>query len=288
MRAFLILFIILGSTKSYCQSYDELFEKGKEDRNEYHYQSAIQIFTDLIKQYPNKPDAYFERGYTKVILKDYRGAAADFSRAIDLAPKVANIDDNKQLCEAYKYRSYAKNKFEDHKGAAADLSKSVELELVFKYIIDGLREGVFSLFSEDDKKKATAHNLKAIAAYSKAIDLDPKNRRAYNYRGTEKMDLKDFRGAITDFSKAIEIDPMDAESYTDRGKSKIELKDYKGALTDFSKAIELDPKNVNAYFLRGKCKLTLNDKNGACLDFSKAGELGSEEAYEIIKAKCNN
>ena len=48
---------------------------------------------------------------------------------------------------------------------------------------------------------------KAIADFSKAIEIDPKSAIAYNNRGWAYEGKKDYDRAIADYSKAIEIDP---------------------------------------------------------------------------------
>ena len=50
--------------------------------------------------------------------------------------------------------------------------------------------------------------------------------------------------AIADFDKAIELNPKDARAYYNRGVVKDELKQYKEAIADYDKAIELNPKDV--------------------------------------------
>jgi tetratricopeptide (TPR) repeat protein len=71
-----------------------------------------------------------------------------------------------------------------------------------------------------------------------------------------------------------------------RGSAKLKLEDYRGAIADLSKAIEINPNYIGAYYGRGGAKYFLGDKNGACLDWSKAGELGYGEAYDLIKQYC--
>ena len=59
--------------------------------------------------------------------------------------------------------------------------------------------------------------------------------------------MKDDKRKSADSNKAIELDPTSAFAYGSRGIDKVEIGNYKGAITDFSKAIELDPKNADRY-----------------------------------------
>jgi len=80
----------------------------------------------------------------------------------------------------------------------------------------------------------------------------------------------DLSGAMADYSKAIEIDPKNKLAYFNRGDLKKRLLvDYKGAIDDFSKAIEIDPNYTSAYYYRGETKKLTSDYRGAkeCLDF---------------------
>ena len=112
------------------------------------------------------------------------------------------------------------------------------------------------------------------------------NCSASNGRSYAKYDLDDYTGAIQDYSKAIEINPNDAKAYIGRGAAKDDLEDYRGAIQDYNKAIEINRNDARAYIVRGLAKLQLGDKDGACLDWSKAGELGDSRAYDMIKQFC--
>ncbi len=160
---------------------------------------------------------------------------------------------------------------------------------------------------------------KAISAFTKAIEIDPKNAEvfhsrgtAYNYRGQYDLALLDFskaleispadafvyndRGvvyaltgqhdrAIADFSKAIEINPKDAEAYYNRGFAYGEKGEYDKAISDYTKAIEINPKDAEAYDNRGLAYYRKGDYDKACSDWNRACELGSCKNYELVKRK---
>jgi serine/threonine-protein kinase len=113
----------------------------------------------------------------------------------------------------------------------------------------------------------------AIAAYTKVIEINPRDVDAYMNIGLAKISLQDYAGAIAAYSKAIEINPQDSNSYVNRGFSKTRLSDYIGAIDDFNKAIEFNPKDAIAYFNRGYAKTRLQDFHGAIVDCSKAIEI---------------
>ena len=143
-------------------------------------------------------------------------------------------------------------------------------------------------FEEGLAKSSLKDQSGAIAAYTKAIEIDPDYDNAYFHRALSKYNSKDYSGAIADFTKAIEISPFEtAVYYNRRGLTKYKLKDYNGAIIDCTKAIEINPDYGTAYYVRGLPKYKLNDKNGACQDARKALKLGYKNASKLIKKVCN-
>jgi tetratricopeptide (TPR) repeat protein len=165
----------------------------------------------------------------KVSSKNYRGAIADYSKAIALDPNFTN---------AYNNRGFCKRQLKDYKGAIADYSIAIKF-----------RPNTADAYNNRGSSKDEIKDYRgAIADYSKAIALQPNFADAYYSRGNSKLQLKDYIGAIADYSKAIELKPDNADAYYNRGNSKILLKDYNGAITDYSKAIELnipEKQNIN-------------------------------------------
>jgi tetratricopeptide (TPR) repeat protein len=92
---------------------------------------------------------------------------------------------------------------------------------------------------------------KAIADYSKAIELNPEFIDAYLRRGNIYSRKGQYNNAISDYSRLIELKPEDPESYYIRGGTYIGKGEYDNAISDFSKAIELKPGHVAAYAMRG-------------------------------------
>jgi len=118
----------------------------------------------------------------------------------------------------------------------------------------------------------------AVADFSKAIELDPKNPLAYSARGNAKINTGELDEAIADHSKAIELDPTRRAPYINRGVAKIDKGDLEGAIADYSKAIALDPKAAAAYFNRGNARLQKGDVTGALGDFDQAVQLAKDDA----------
>src|SRR5437660_796308 len=68
----------------------------------------------------------------------------------------------------------------------------------------------------------------------------PTTAADYFNRGIHRQDLGDLDGAIADYTKAIEIDPRDAQAYENLGLALLTKGKDQEAEQDFKKAIELD------------------------------------------------
>jgi tetratricopeptide (TPR) repeat protein len=66
---------------------------------------------------------------------------------------------------------------------------------------------------------------------------------AYHRRGIAYAAKRDFDRAIADYSKAIEIDPEHVGAYNDRGLAYTNKSDYQRAIADVTKAVELSAKS---------------------------------------------
>jgi len=89
----------------------------------------------------------------------------------------------------------------------------------------------------------------AIAAYTRALKIDPNAQDAYNNRGVAYLALKDSAAALADFSRSIELGPT-AETYNNRGNIYFSQKQFKEAISDFSESIKLK-ESPEAYTNRG-------------------------------------
>lgn len=120
------------------------------------------------------------------------------------------------------------------------------------------------------KKKTT----EAIVAYDKAIEVSPKNVKAYVGRAHINNVKADNTAALDDCRRAIELDPSNVEAYIQRGIAYKHIafkgnKDYKYALDSLDAAIECAPQDIVAHMIRGKLLLNeLHDEDKALEDFT--------------------
>jgi lipoprotein NlpI len=111
---------------------------------------------------------------------------------------------------------------------------------------------------------------------------DPKNAYQYAKRGAAYARNGHFDRAIADYTKAIEIDPNDSGVLTFRGYA-YELKgDFDSAIADFTKAIEINSQNSVPFRGRGFAKYAKADFQGAATDLLRAAELKEDDIYPVL------
>lgn len=131
----------------------------------------------------------------------------------------------------------------------------------------------------------------ALKAYSRAIELNPKNANIYYNRGIaycHKSDdvpsiIEDFNKAIENFNKVIELNPNYLSAYSAASETHYQLAIcYYGednddlAIENYTKAIELNPKLTTVYYNRGEAWLHLQEWEKAKLDLKTARNMGED------------
>lgn len=115
---------------------------------------------------------------------------------------------------------------------------------------------------------------KAIADYSKAVELQPLYGGAYYRRGKAYAKKKDYDKAIADYSNAVVLDNRNGDSYVQRGHAYLVQKQYDKAIADYSKAIEMEPFHSDVFTARATAYRATGKNALADADEKKAQELG--------------
>jgi len=114
----------------------------------------------------------------------------------------------------------------------------------------------------------------AMAAYTHAIDLDPKYADAYNNRGVCYMSQKNQTAAAADFTRSIELAPSDA-AYNNRGSILFSQRRTEEAIADFTAGIKLKA-SAEGYANRGTAYQQTDRDALALADYDRAIELNSK------------
>lgn len=133
---------------------------------------------------------------------------------------------------------------------------------------------------EGNKLFANREFEKAIDAFTKAIEQNPKEEIAYKNRGVTYAGLAKYEEAISDFTKALELNEK-ASTYFYRASMHYTIKkDDQRVFEDCSRAIELQPDYAEAYLFRAISGKSQNARE----DLEKASRLGSKEAKILLEA----
>ncbi|MDE0014529.1 MAG: tetratricopeptide repeat protein, partial [Candidatus Poribacteria bacterium] len=250
------------------------------------YNEAIRLAPGDVISYNRRGDAHYEKS-------NYDEAIKDYDVVIRLIPEDDSADIREKRGDAY----YQKGNYDK---AIEDYNEAIRINpggAISAYV---MRRNVYSEKLNiapasdicDEAIKAnlevagTYHNKgytcyregeyeKAIANYSEAIKLDPKNAKVYVDRGnaySKKCDIdldiadsaevirakNDIDMAIIDYNEAIRRNLGNVIAYFNRGrayikKSNIELAAYNAIVTvdELNEVIRRNPKNAIAYFSRG-------------------------------------
>jgi tetratricopeptide (TPR) repeat protein len=111
---------------------------------------------------------------------------------------------------------------------------------------------------------------RAIADFTRAIELDPKYTRAFNKRGCAWLEKKQYARAAADFTQAVAIDAKFARAYHNRGNAMARQKDYEKAIADYTQAIRLDAYDALAFVDRSSSHHARGDDRRALADLTEA------------------
>lgn len=121
----------------------------------------------------------------------------------------------------------------------------------------------------------------AVAEFDQAIALKPDYAEAHNNRGLVLQDLNRLDAALASFDHAITLKPDDARMHKNRGGVLEDLKRYEQAVASYDRAVALNPVDPDAHNNRGLALQHLNRLDEALASFDRAIALkpGSAEAY---------
>ncbi len=110
----------------------------------------------------------------------------------------------------------------------------------------------------------------AIAAYTKAIELNPQFAEAYCGRGHAYRQMREYDAAIKDYTKAVELKPDYAEAYNNMGYAHFDLKQYAEAIAAYKKTVAIKPDYADAHYGMGVAHDRLKQYTEAIAAYKKA------------------
>ncbi|MCI0462921.1 MAG: zinc metallopeptidase [Gemmataceae bacterium] len=111
----------------------------------------------------------------------------------------------------------------------------------------------------------------AIAAFTRALRLDPNLAEAYTNRGATYSRTGQLDEALADLDTAIRLAPGSADAYTCRGHVRLARGEYDEALADYDEALRLAPERAAIlYASRGAVGLARGAHDRAIQDYTEA------------------
>lgn len=123
----------------------------------------------------------------------------------------------------------------------------------------------------------------ALDDIQKAIEIAPRDWRAYILREMISVQKKDYGAALSDCNKIIKLSPKMAYAYQCRSFIFSLQKEYDKAISDANKSIEFDP-SASAYASRGCRYFEKGSYAQALSDFSRAIEWGPDDDTQYLIA----
>ena len=198
---------------------DASFKIGESYQRTAQYPLALKAYSDAIRSDANNVQAYINRGYVRMDVKQYAEAIADHSNATNLllASQLAAKKNNQKDVVA---------------------STTSELSRVYQLTSQ-------SWYNKNDFSKA-------ILMADKALELDEKNAEALYYKGLASEGLHDASKALKCYADAIKY-RTDFRYYYANGKALLSADKYELAISNFSQVIKLDtlPVLKDTRYLRG-------------------------------------
>jgi tetratricopeptide (TPR) repeat protein len=118
----------------------------------------------------------------------------------------------------------------------------------------------------------------AVASYRKAIALDPQFAAAYSNLGHVLHAQHKLDEAVAAYRQAIDLDPKLAPAHNGLGNVLRAKKQWDDAVAEYKKAIELDPRFAPAHTGLGFVLYDKNQVDDAIAEFEKAFELDPKDA----------
>ena len=126
---------------------------------------------------------------------------------------------------------------------------------------------------EGNRLHNSGHYQEALAAYERAIELDPNFADAYDAKGDALFSLNRYSGALAFYERAMQLDPDYAHAYEGKGNVLYNLGRYQDALMAYEQAIQLDPTSVSACNGKGDALYYLKHYQQALVAYGRAIQL---------------
>ena len=242
------------------------------------FSKAERALRRAIELDPNNAQTYAHRAAAYGQLFQYKKAASDYSRAVELAPDNARFQDALAWflvrCPDVAYRDYHR--------ALEHGKRAIEL--------DARNAGYHRTLGVIHMELGDLEE--ALAECQKALDIDPGLATVYGDRCEILLKMRAIPLALDDALKHVELEPQHASAYRSRMLAYAYSGQTEEALTAADRAVELTeanritPPSFSIYVSRGDILQRLERHDEALEDYDKAVELGPFRSY-TYKRRAN-
>ncbi|HEY7312533.1 MAG TPA: tetratricopeptide repeat protein [Gemmataceae bacterium] len=233
------------------------FDKLRRDTRKEDYPLAIADYTQALRLKPGDAEILRKRGQLYLATHNYDKAIADCTESLRRQPNNA---------DAYQTRLIAYRNVKDYDRALADCTAFIQLAPS-----DPDRQGWYG--ERASLYESKGDNVRALADYTKGIELQPGNASRYTARAKFFLRRGEFDRALADYSEAIRIDKNRENSeywlgdlHAQRGRVYLRKGDLNAAEAEYTTAIKYRAKEGDHYawrawvrFCRGKREQALED-----------------------------
>jgi tetratricopeptide (TPR) repeat protein len=154
----------------------------------------------------------------------------------------------------------------------------------------GVAQTVEELISSGINYENNGEHSKAIASFTKAIELEPALAVAWYNRGVSRIASKQYSLAVVDMNKTIYLDTAFIDAYYMRYVAYVNTKNYQFALADLSFYLDKFPNDTQAHYEKYELLVTLEEYDEASAELNwliknTKAALVFREALADIKTK---
>jgi len=227
------------------------------------YHDALYAFNQVLKIDDRIPDAWVNRGTTRLMLSDSSGALTDYSAAINLNPFNAN---------PYLRRGALYAQQSNYPLALQDLNQAIGIDST-------LAQAYFTRALVFYYQK---HYSQALSDLNKVLQLEHRNTLALFNRAIISYEVGNPESAIDDLTRLSSIIPTNVLVHYYLASIRYELGYLPMALENINKAIAIFPEFANAYRLRAEIKTKKGDLKGAEADIAQGNRLAQAYSNRAI------
>ncbi|PMB43549.1 hypothetical protein CEN40_15570 [Fischerella thermalis CCMEE 5205] len=241
---------------------DDFYNRGLARAKQKDYAGAIAEFTRAIETNPHFADAFYQRGLAYYDSGEILLAVSDYTEALQLNP---------ESVEAYYCRALARVALKNFPGALADADQVIRL--------NRNHAAAYNLRGIIYRKMGRVHD--AIANFKLAADLYLQQNDKDNCRlCLEKIkQLQPKQNLTVVQQRPTPTKPiMSPQEYFTQLLEKAEKGDTRQALEDLNWVLQVDPQDAQAYCCRGVVRYKQGNYREAIADFNQALQLNFQDA----------